>query len=353
MIWKSGSIDRRRFLKMAVGSGAALGAAPMAGALLAACGTSTATGGNSVGQHPAQTVHLGDTVTPPNPEFTAEEFFRDRLHSLTNQEYTVLLHPNSQLGSAQQMLDQMVSGQLQFNKGNTGQMNQLLPQIDAWNLPYAFADNNKLIAAEHGAMGHKTDELLQAKGIKVLAWFDGGTRNVFSKTRAVHEPADMKGLKIRVTGPGPLADLFNGLGATAVPLPSSGIYSGLQTGVVDTAENNVPFFVTQKLDEVTKYFSWTKHSFSIDPLVVSLSWFNQQPKDLQDAILKAANDTEDYERQQWAVGDKSGMKVATDAGIVFNDADTAAFQKSDVVQKAWTTQGPKFEPLFTLLQQAQ
>ncbi|HEV2953332.1 MAG TPA: TRAP transporter substrate-binding protein DctP [Candidatus Dormibacteraeota bacterium] len=350
-------MDRRKFLKIAVTTGTALSAAP----LLDGCGTTASPSpspGLKVGNHPQAAVHLGDTVTPPNPEYQAEQYFANRLQELTNDEYSVILHPNSELGTAQAMNDLLKAGTaLQFVKCNTGQMNNILPAIDAWNLPYAFVDPIKLKNAEHGPMGQKTDELLQAgPGLKVLGWFDGGTRNVFSKIRPIKEPADISGLKIRVTSAtSPLAQLFTGLGATAVPVGTSAIYGAFQSGQIDSAENNVPFFVTNHLDEVSKYFSYTKHSYSIDPLMVSLAWFNSQPTDLQAAIIQAATDTEAQERTLWAAGEITYKKQAvTDQGIIFNDTDVdiAAFKTSQPVKDAWA-KGPTYGDLFTLLQSAQ
>jgi tripartite ATP-independent transporter DctP family solute receptor len=340
VIWTSASLDRRRFLTLAVATGA--------GAVLEACG------GTASAPAATKTVHVGDTVAADNPEVTAERYFGQRLSALTDGEYQVKVHPNSELGSHTAMDDQLRSGALEFEKSNSGFLTSFDERLAVWNLPYAFLTTQQLFAAEKGRLGQTTAGILEQQfGIKVLGWFNGGTRNVYNAKGPVRTAADLRdlNLRIRVINDPVYIDTFNTLGARAVPLDTSQIFSALQQGVVNAAENNVIFYVQQHHSEVATYWSWTKHSYSIDPLLVSLKWFQAQPKRVQDAVVQAGHDAEARERQIWTDNETKYAKQAQQAGDKLNDCNLQTFQ--DAVQPVWQKNSAAFGDLYALLKQSQ
>ena len=349
MIWRSSSVDRRKFIKMVVATGATVSAAP----LIDACGGAASSGSQDKSAFgPAQTVHIGDTVARPNPELTAEDWFGRRLSELTNGEYTLVVHPNSTLGSATAMGDQVRAGTLQFVKSSSGNVTALDKRLGIWNLPYAFTSDKQTFAAEDGKLGQAYGEILGQYGLRFLGMMDGGTRNVYNTRGPIKTPADLKALNLRIrtiTDPIYIAT-FTQLGAKPVPLDTSQIFGALQQGVIDAAENNVPFYMAQHHNEIAKFFSWTKHSRSYDPFLVSARWLNDQNKKSQDAILQAAHETIQRERQLWVTGEKVAVKDATSAGTKFNDADVKAFQQA--AEPVWEQYKATFGSLYPLFQQA-
>jgi TRAP-type transport system periplasmic protein len=349
MNWLSESkaLSRRKFIHMAVATGATVSAS----SLLQACGGGTQTQ-DKTAFGPAATIHVGDTVAEPNPEITAERWFGKRLNELTNGEYTLVVHPNSTLGSATAMNDQVRAGTLQFVKSSSGNVTSYDKRLGIWNLPYAFTSDKQTFAAEDGKLGKAYGDILASYDLMFLGMWDGGTRNIYNTKGPIKTPADLKALNLRIrtiTDPIYIAT-FTQLGAKPVPMDPSQIFGALQQGVIDAAENNVPFYVAQHHNEIAKYFSWTKHSRSYDPFLVSAKWFNEQNKKSQDAIVQAAREALTRERTLWVTGEKNAIKEATDAGDKFNDADVKAFQTA--AEPVWDQNKDKFGNLYPLLQQS-
>ena len=348
MIWRSSSLDRRKFIKLVVATGATASAT----SLLDACGGVGSSPQDKSAFGPATTVHIGDTVARPNPELTAEDFFGKRLHDLTNGEYTLVVHPNSTLGSATAMNDQVRAGTLQFVKSSSGNVTSYDKRLGIWNLPYAFTSDKQTFAAEDGKLGQAYGDILAQYDLKFLGMMDGGTRNIYNTKGPIKTPADLKALNPRIrtiTDPIYIAT-FTQLGAKPVPMDPAGIFGALQQGVIDAAENNVPFYVAQHHNEIAHYFSWTKHSRSYDPFLVSMKWLNDQNKKSQDAIMQAAHETITRERTLWVTGEKTAINEATSSGTKFNDADVKAFQQA--AQPVWEQYKATFGSLYPLLQQA-
>jgi tripartite ATP-independent transporter DctP family solute receptor len=348
MIWRSSSIDRRKFVKMVVATGATASVA----SFLDACGGVGNQAQDKAALGPAQTVHIGDTVARPNPELTAEDYFGKRLNELTNGEYTLVVHPNSTLGSATAMNDQVRAGTLQFVKSSSGNVTAYDKRLGIWNLPYAFTSEKQVFAAEDGKLGQAYGDILAQYDLKFLGMMDGGSRNIYNTKGPIKTPQDLKALNLRIrviTDPIYTAT-FQTLGAKPQPMDPSQIFGALQQGVIDAAENNVPFYMAQHHNEIAKYFSWTKHSRSYDPFLVSMKWFNDQNKKSQDAIVQAAHETITRERSLWVTGEKTAISNATTAGTKFNDADVKAFQQA--AAPVWDQFKATFGNLYPLFQQA-
>jgi tripartite ATP-independent transporter DctP family solute receptor len=309
-------IDRRRFLSVCLATGVAGGAA------LAGC-SSSKSGAAS------KTVRIGDTVDQSNPEITAEQYFGTRLAALTGDRYRVQVFPNSTLGDANRMNEQVRSGTLQMTKSLFGNLTAFDKRLGVLSLPYAFARQEDLFTALDGTLGNRLSSILDGVGFVVAGYFDSGSRNVYNKKHAVRTPADLKGLRIRVPQDAVAIDTFTTLGAQATPLASNEIYSALQQGVIDGAENNPIFFVTSKHDEQARYWSWTRHQFGVDALLVSKTWFTGQPKDVQDAVLRAGKEAQARERDLWTTQTDSYVRQAQGHGVTINDdVDVPAFQQA-------------------------
>jgi tripartite ATP-independent transporter DctP family solute receptor len=326
-------MDRRRFLTLTVATTAGLTGA----AGLTACGKS---GGGSGGGK--IDVRLGDTVNDANPEIAAEKWFGDKLSAATGGKYTVKVFPNSTLGDHNRMNEQVRSGALQMTKTLFANLTAFDKRLGVLSLPYAFATQDELFTALAGDLGKQMAGILETYDLKLLAYFDSGSRNVYNKKKPIRTPADLKGLRIRVPQDNVAIDTFTTLGAQPTPLGTNEIYSALQQGVIDGAENNPIFYVTNKHVEEAKYWSWTRHQFGVDALLVSKKWFGDQPKDVQDAIVKAGQETEAHERELWKAQTDDYVKQAGDKGAKINDdVDVKAFQAAvkPVLEKNRSTFG--------------
>jgi tripartite ATP-independent transporter DctP family solute receptor len=307
-------MHRRLFLS------AALATAAGGGSLLAGCGGGSGSGGKKA-------VRLGDTVAESNPEIAAERFFGERLAALTQNRYEVKVFPNSTLGDANRMNEQVSQGALQMTKTLSANLTAFDKRLGMLSLPYLFAKQEDLFTSLDGELGKQVSAILEAYGLKVLAFFDSGSRNVYNTKRAIHTPADLKGLRIRVPQDPVAIDTFNTLGAQATPLATAEIYSALQQGVIDGAENNPIFYVTNKHVEEAKFWSWTRHQFGVDLVLVSKKWFADQPADVQNGLVQAGSEAQTRERDLWkAETDKYVQEAGTKGAKLNDDVDVAAFQ---------------------------
>jgi tripartite ATP-independent transporter DctP family solute receptor len=309
-------MDRRTFLTASM----AAVATPAAVGLLSGCGSS----GSG-----AKTVRLGDTVAESNPEIAAERFFGDRVKALTKSKYEVKVFPNSTLGDTNRMNEQVRQGTLQLTKTLMSNLTAFDRRIGVMSLPYAFTTQKDLFDALDGQLGAKLVSVLEAQQLKVLAFFDSGSRNVYNSKRPIQHPSDLHGLRLRVPQDPVAIDTFNTLGAQATPLAANEVYSALQQGVIDGAENNPIFYVTNKHVEEAKYFSWTRHQFGTDTLLVSSKWFGKQPADVQDALVQAGKETQARERDLWSKEtDKYVSEAGADGAKINDDVDIAAFKEA-------------------------
>ena len=311
-------MDRRLFLSV-----------PLAATAAAVTGGLAGCGGSGSGSGKKIDVRLGDTVNETNPEIASERFFGERIAALTDGKYQVKVFPNSTLGDHNRMNEQVRQGTLQMTKTLSSNLTAFDKRIGICSLPYAFAKQDELFTALDGAYGKALAGILDGYDLKVLAYFDSGARNVYNKKRAIRTPGDLKGLRIRVPQDAVMIDTFNTLGAQATPLSTNEIYSALQQGVIDAAENNPIFYVTNKHVEEARYFSWTRHQFGIDMLLVSKKWFADQPAKMQDAFVQAGVEAQQEERSRWRTETEAYAKQAADKGAKLNDdVDVAAFQQA-------------------------
>ena len=308
-------MNRRSVLSLSLV--AAAGASGLAG-----CGkdADTSSGG-------ATTIRLGDDVAEDNPEIAAERYFGEQLKSLSGGKYDVKVFPNATLGDSNRMNEQVRSGTLQMAKSLFSNLTAFDKRLGVLSLPYAFPKADEGFASLSGPLGDECKKILDGAGLLVLSWFYTGTRNVYNTKRPIHSAADLKGLRLRTPQNPVTVDSFNALGAQATPLAATEIYSALQQGVIDGAENNPIYYVTSKQVEEAKNWSWTRHQLGVDVLMVSKKFFEAQPKNLQDALVQAGKQTQDRERQLWNEQTDVFVKKAADAGAKFNDdVDVASMQ---------------------------
>ena len=274
----------------------------------------------------AATIRIGDVVDRNNPEVISESQMAEKLKAAAG--FNARVFPDGVLGSHTRMNEQLRNGTLEITVTNVADLESYDKRLGLFAMPFAFSDRKSLFAAEDGALGKAYAGILDKLGFVLLGWFDSGLRSVYNRTRAIREPADLKGLKIRTQGNQIMIATFNELGAQATPLATNQIYSALQQGVVDGAENSVTFFVQQHHSEVAKFYSYTNHFFSIDPMLASKKWFDSLDAKKQDAVKQAAAEAQQKERELWLASDEKYTAQARQAGIAFNEADVAAFRNA-------------------------
>ncbi|MBL8521633.1 MAG: TRAP transporter substrate-binding protein [Betaproteobacteria bacterium] len=211
----------------------------------------------------------------------------------------VKVYPSGALGTEKDNIEQLKIGGLDMMRIYTGALNSVVPETMVIALPYVFRDVAHMRRVLDGPIGDEVLAAMASQGLVGLAFYDGGTRSVYTAKRPVKSLADMKGLKVRV----PQSDLFvamiQAMGASPTPMPLGEVFTAMKTGIVDGAENNVVSFDASRHFEAAKYFNLTEHSMAPDVLVFSKKIWDALSKEDQALIRKAAKDSVIYQRKLW------------------------------------------------------
>jgi TRAP-type C4-dicarboxylate transport system substrate-binding protein len=267
----------------------------------------------------AHTFRIADVHSDTFPTVLALKYMGDELSKETNGADTVKVFSSSALGSENDTIDQVRIGAIDMVRANAAAFNDIVPESMIPSLPE----------------GQKILDAFAAKGMIALTFYESGARSIYAK-KAIHSPADMKGLKVRVQPSDLMVDEIKAMGGTPTPMPFAEVYTGLKTGLVDAAENNMPSYVETKHYEVATQFSETEHSMTPEVLVFSKKvWDTLTPQE-QTAIRKAAADSVPYYVKLWTAKEADGVQTVTKAGVTITPAsqiDRAAFVKA--MQPVW------------------
>ena len=267
---------------------------------------------------------LASVLPASHPVHQALVFFADKVKEKTNGEVVVTVFPAGQLGQEKDYIEGIKLGAMEMTKVSSAPLGQFSPSLQVVSLPFIWRNLEHQHAVLSGPIGTRLMNDLDKQGFKGLAFFDAGFRNVTTRDKPVKVPADLKGLKIRVMQSKPLIDTINAFGATAVPMGQSEVYVALQQKVIDGWENNEPTVLTFNMQEVCKYFSYTRHTSIPDILVMNKQLFDKVPKGTQTAILEAAAQAVPYQRKVWADYIDDAVKQLKAKGMEFNEVTNIA-----------------------------
>lgn len=281
---------------------------------------------------------LASVLPESHPVHSALIYFADQVAKETNGKVKVNVYPAGQLGQEKDYIEGIQLGTIDITKVSSAPLGEFSETLQVVSLPFIFRDAEHQHAVLRGPIGKKLMEDLEKDNFKGLAFFDAGFRNVTNKVRPVKVPADLKGLKIRVMKSEPLIDTINAFGATAVPMGQSEVYVALQQNVIDGWENNEPTVISFNMQEVAKYFSYTRHVSIPDILIMRKDLFDSLPADIQDGIMRAVEQTIPYQSKQWADYVGQATEELKAKGMVFNEVDDITeFQK--IVQPIYEKYG--------------
>src|SRR6266550_2063768 len=269
-----------------------------------------------------------------------------KLETATNGRISIQMFPSMQRGGEKEMIEQTQVGALQIARISVGAMGPVVDDLNVFNMPFIFRDEQHMRKVIDGPIGQ---ELLERTSnaptsrLVVLGWMDAGTRNVYSN-KPVTKPADLMGNPLFV-------ETMNAMGGNGVAMGFNELYSALQTGVVDGAENNPPTLLAQNHYQVSKVYSLTGHLIIPEIFVFSKRNWETLPKADQDLVKKLSREAQLEQRQLWDayVGEAESKLKA--AGIQFVSADKEAFYKA--TQPVRDKYGAKYGALLKRIQDTQ
>ncbi|HET6522475.1 MAG TPA: TRAP transporter substrate-binding protein [Geminicoccaceae bacterium] len=296
---------------------------PLAGLCAAALMTAAA-GGVATAQE-SLVLRSADTHPDGYPTVEAVEYMSQLLGEKTGGRLSIQVFHSSQLGEEKDTIEQTQFGVLDMNRVNLAPLNQVAPETVVLGLPFLFRSVEHMHEVLDGEIGQQILDAMEPHGLIGLAFYDSGARSVYNSKRPVTSIADMNGLKVRVQQSDLFIAMIQALGANPTPMPFGEVYSGLQTGVVDGAENNWPSYHSTRHFEVAPYYSLTEHSMTPEMLVMSkLTWDRLTPED-QQAVRDAAKESVARMRELWQVSEEEARAAVVDGGAQVNEVDKQPF----------------------------
>lgn len=301
--------------------------------MTAACGsdnnTGTAGGANNNDQGVEQTfnMQLAHGLAEDHPVHMAIAKFAETVHDETNGTVNVTINANGTLGTERETLEQIQNGILDMAKVSASTLENFSEVYSAFNVPYIFDDEEHFYGVMDGEIAEEIFSATEDKGFIGLTWFDSGARSFYTVNKPINSPEDLKGLKIRTMDTVSAIEMMKNFEGSATILPYGEIYTGLQQGVIDGAENNPTALTLGLHAEVAKYYSLDEHTRIPDVLVISSKIWDQMSQNQQEIIKKVANNAKEEFKVTWAASVEEALETAQSKyGVELIYPDKGAFQ---------------------------
>lgn len=272
------------------------------------------------------TLRSSDTHPAGYPTVAAVEYMGGLLQERSGGRLCIEVYHSAQLGQEADTIEQTQLGVIDMNRVSLGPFNNIIEETKVFSLPFIFRSTDHMHRVVDGEIG---DEVLAAFGnhnLVGLAYFDGGSRSFYNSERPIRSIADMEGLSFRVMQSDVFVDMVDALGANATPMPFGEVYSAIQTGVIDGAENNWPSYESTGHFEVAGYYTLNQHLIVPEVLVMAAASWNRLSADDQALIRQAARDAVPHMRVLWAEREAASEAVVRAAGAeIIDDIDKTPF----------------------------
>lgn len=284
----------------------------------------------------AKSLKLSHGLSLDHPVHRALMYFAQRVKEESNGELIVEVYPGGQLGSERQSLELLQLGGLAMTKVSSAVMENFSPKLRVFGYPYIFEDKKhryKLYDSELGKELLLDGEKYWLRG---LTYFDAGSRSFYTKDTPIKTPDDLKSLKIRVMQSPTAINLIRSLGGSPTPVSWGELYTSLQQGVVDGAENNLPSFHSSRHYEICKNFSLDEHSAIPDILVISTLIYNKLSAEEKEWIQNAANDAAVKQRELWEIAENEALEAIKKEGvnIIYPDKELFKEESEHIIKEA-------------------
>lgn len=283
------------------------------------------------------------------PTVVAVKYMSEVLEKKSGGKYKIKVFNKGALGTEKETIDQVKIGALDMTRVNISPMNGICPLTQVPTMPFLFRSVDHMRKSLDGPIGEEILKSCESAGFIGLAFYDSGARSIYAK-KPIKTVADAKGLKIRVQQSDLWVALVGAMGANATPMPYGEVYTGLKTGLIDAAENNIPSFDTAKHAEAVKIYSKTEHSMAPEMLLMSKLVWDKLSKADQDMIRAAAKESVAVQRQKWDEQETKSLANVKAQGAQIIEVDKASFQAvmGPVYDKFMTT--PEMKRLVKAVQ---
>lgn len=272
-------------------------------------------------------IKLAHSLDTSHPVHVALEHMGERLAELSSGTMQLDIYPSEQLGSEREAVELLQIGSLGMTKVSAAVMEGFAPLYKVFSVPYLFRDREHHFRVLEGPVGEELLLSSERFWLRGLAYYDAGSRSFYTKDRPVHEPSDLAGLKIRTMESPSAIAMVNQLGGSATPISFGELYSALQQGVVDGAENNPPSFHLSHHYEVCKYYTIDEHTTIPDVLLVGTKMWERLTPEQRQWLTQAAKESAAYQKTLWEDASNAALEAVQEAGVEVIYPDKSAFSE--------------------------
>ena len=319
----------------------------MAGMLITGCGS------KSDSSSKKRIIRVALSQSEEHPEYKGMETFKKYVEEKLGDKYEVQLYPNELLGGQTKAIELTQTGAIDFTIAGTPNLEIFADVYEVFSMPYLFDSEEvyKSVMQDTDYM-EQVYESTDEAGFRVVTWYNAGTRNFYAKT-PIRTPEDLKGKKIRVQQSPASVAMVTAFGAAAAPMGFGEVYTAIQQGVIDGAENNELALTNNKHGEVAKYYAYNKHQMVPDMLVANLKFLNGLSPEEYQVFKDAAALSTEVELEEWDKSIEEAKDIAQNKmGVEFIDVDVDAFkQKVLPLHETMLKDNPKIVDLYNHIQE--
>jgi tripartite ATP-independent transporter DctP family solute receptor len=292
-------------------------------------------------------IKLAHALDISHPVHKGMVFMGQKVAEYSRGKMRVDIYPSGQLGNERELIELLQIGSLAMTKVSTAPMEAFVPEMKIFGIPYLFRDSEHRWKVLNSAIGKRLLLAGESFFLRGMCYYDAGARSFFTKDKPIITPDDLDGMKIRVMKSITSVNMVKALGGSPTPIPYGELYTALQQGVVDGAENNLPSFYLSRHYEVCKYYSFDEHTSIPDILLMSTIVWNRLSEQEQQWLQQAVDDSVEHQKNLWKTSTEESLKLVQEAGVEIVYPDKTPFVNA--VQSMHDSH--KGTPIYDLIQE--
>ena len=291
-------------------------------------------------------MYLGHTLPQTHPVHKGIVTFQKTLEKKSNGTLKVKIFPDAQLGSEREVLELLQIGSVAATKVSAATLSNFVPEYHVLGIPYLFRNKQHQFDVLEGDIGKSILSKGSAFWLRGLCYYDAGSRSFYTSEKPIRTPEDLEGLKIRVMNNQMAINMVNSMGGSATPMAYGELYTAIQQGVVDGAENNPPSFVSSNHYEISKYYTLDQHSSVPDVLLIGTKFWNKLSEQEKEWVQEAADESSQAQKKFWMDSVEESMRIAQAAGVEIIIPEKSLFaEKSKSVVENFIAEFPEMESI--------
>ncbi|WP_109436817.1 TRAP transporter substrate-binding protein [Aquimarina sp. AU119] len=279
------------------------------------------------GSKKVKVLRLAHILDTQHPVHKSMEILGERLAKKSNGKLILKIYPSSQLGGERECLELLQIGSLDITKVSAAVLENFIPEYRVFGIPYLFRDRSHAFSVLDGKLGEEMLTQGEKFRLRGLTFYDAGSRSFYTKKKPITTPQDLESKKIRVMKSNMAIDMVNQLGGAPTLVSWGELYTALQQGVVDGAENNPPSFYTSKHYEICKYYSLDEHTTIPDVLLIGLDTWERLSDEEKKWVQEASTESKIEQRKLWAASEKKSLDAVIEAGVQITRPDKSLFEQ--------------------------